>query len=445
MTTDRDFDRLARAWLELGPDEAPERTVTAILQATETLPQVRRRFRWPAWRDLTMSRSPLFIGVWATVLIAVAGIALLTRPDQHNNAGTPTSPPSSAASRPPASAVAAGTLDPRLVGQWMGDNRPIQEIPLMGGTRLIFTDFGASYLTPANSPVDNYLTSSATATAGTMRLVTGTDLNSDCTKGDVGIYTWSLSPSDRVLRIDASQDDCIPRIASIVGSWWRIGCHDVTDGCLGDLDAGAYRSAFTTFHEAPPNQFPVLYGNLTYAVPDGWANSGDWDSGLELEPSNVYADLAGERPYQKIQVVAHPAIAAQDASCSPSDQPGVQPTAAAMIHAITQLPSVTASAPTQISINLLRGQMVDLSLAPSWSGICPAMGGTRSAPLLHQAGSGDQGWAWRVSAPERWRLIVLDLGGGNLAAIALIDSGTQGSFNELAAEAMPIVRSMRFK
>ena len=105
MTTDRDFDRLARAWLELGPDEAPERSIAAILQATETLPQVGRSLRWPAWRDLTMSRSPLLIGVWATMLIAVAGIALLNRPD-HRNAAAPTASPSSDASAAPASAGA---------------------------------------------------------------------------------------------------------------------------------------------------------------------------------------------------------------------------------------------------------------------------------------------------------------------------------------------------
>ena len=43
MTSERDFDRLAQAWLELGPDEAPDRAVAAVLQAAETTPQVRRR------------------------------------------------------------------------------------------------------------------------------------------------------------------------------------------------------------------------------------------------------------------------------------------------------------------------------------------------------------------------------------------------------------------
>ena len=36
MTTERDFDRLARAWLELSPNEAPDRTrSTAVLHAID--------------------------------------------------------------------------------------------------------------------------------------------------------------------------------------------------------------------------------------------------------------------------------------------------------------------------------------------------------------------------------------------------------------------------
>ena len=50
MTDERDFDRLARAWLELGPDEAPDRVIAAVLQAVEATPQVRRPLRWPSWR-----------------------------------------------------------------------------------------------------------------------------------------------------------------------------------------------------------------------------------------------------------------------------------------------------------------------------------------------------------------------------------------------------------
>ena len=390
-----------------------------------------------------MSRSPLLIGVWATVLIAVAGVALLNRPDQHN-VGTPTNPPSSTASAF-ASAVPA-RVDPRIVGEWIGDDRPIQEIPEGGGARFYVTTFGTSYLTPAGNPLDNHLTSAASTAEGTLRLVTPFGLRTECAEDDLGMYTWSTTASGRVLRIEGINDACIPRIASMVGTWWRIGCHDANDGCLGDLDAGTYRSSFTTFHDPLPNHIPVSYGNLTYTVPDGWANTADWEAGLELEPSAVYATaVPGEDPFQKIEVVAHPTVARQDAACSPADEPGVEQTAAGMIRAITRLPSVIASAPTQISIDQLHGQMIDVRLSPSWTGVCPGTNGIRSAPMLHQAGRGGEGWTARLSATDRWRLIILELGGGNLAAIGIGDSESQATFDQLVATAMPIVQRLQFK
>ena len=62
MTTDRDFDRLARAWLETGPDEAPDRVIAAVLQAAETTPQVRRGLRRPFRRSVTMTRLSMAAG-----------------------------------------------------------------------------------------------------------------------------------------------------------------------------------------------------------------------------------------------------------------------------------------------------------------------------------------------------------------------------------------------
>ena len=46
MTSERDFDRLARAWLELGPTRRRIASVAAVLQAAQTTPQARR----PSWR-----------------------------------------------------------------------------------------------------------------------------------------------------------------------------------------------------------------------------------------------------------------------------------------------------------------------------------------------------------------------------------------------------------
>ncbi len=72
MTDDRTFDRLTRAWLDLMPDEAPDRTVEAVLQAVVTTPQVRRPWRWLPWRSTPMNRATLAIGTTAVVVAAGA-------------------------------------------------------------------------------------------------------------------------------------------------------------------------------------------------------------------------------------------------------------------------------------------------------------------------------------------------------------------------------------
>ena len=45
MSTERDFDRIARAWLDVGPNEAPDRAIATILDAVGTTAQNRRPWR----------------------------------------------------------------------------------------------------------------------------------------------------------------------------------------------------------------------------------------------------------------------------------------------------------------------------------------------------------------------------------------------------------------
>ena len=70
MTDDRTFDRLTRASLDLMPDEAPDRTVEAVIQAIVTTPQVRRPWRWRPWRSTPMNLATLAIGKTAVVVAA---------------------------------------------------------------------------------------------------------------------------------------------------------------------------------------------------------------------------------------------------------------------------------------------------------------------------------------------------------------------------------------
>ena len=92
MTSERDFDRLARAWLELGPDEAPDRVVAAVLQAAEATPQVRRRVAWLTWRSFSMNRLPMAAGAMAILVILVGGGLLLSRQPETTGGGVSAAP-----------------------------------------------------------------------------------------------------------------------------------------------------------------------------------------------------------------------------------------------------------------------------------------------------------------------------------------------------------------
>ena len=98
MTSERDFDRLARAWLELGPDEAPDRAIAAVLQAAETTPQVRRPLRMPDWRSFQMSRLPIVATVVAILVVVVGGGLFLSRSNDPAVIGGPSPSPIAASS-----------------------------------------------------------------------------------------------------------------------------------------------------------------------------------------------------------------------------------------------------------------------------------------------------------------------------------------------------------
>ena len=69
MTANREFNDIARAWLDLMPSEAPDRVVDSVLQAVETAPQVR-----PSYADSRrLSKMTRFALAAAAAQIKLAG------------------------------------------------------------------------------------------------------------------------------------------------------------------------------------------------------------------------------------------------------------------------------------------------------------------------------------------------------------------------------------
>jgi virginiamycin B lyase len=103
MTDDRNFDRIARAWLELGPNEAPDRAVSAVLQVVATTPQVRRWSQRLSWRYPTMNRLYLAGSLALAAAVVIGGVLVLCPKNQSNVSGP--SPTESASSSPASSAL----------------------------------------------------------------------------------------------------------------------------------------------------------------------------------------------------------------------------------------------------------------------------------------------------------------------------------------------------
>jgi hypothetical protein len=105
-------------------------------------------------------------------------------------------------------------------------------------------------------------------------------------------------------------------------------------------------------------------------------------------------------------------------------------------------PSLVVTSPTAITIGGYAGRWVDASLAPTWKGTCPGSKDPASV-FLTKASGGADGWSWGILGKERQRLILLDLGGGDVLLID-IDSTDPAVFDDLVAQSMPIVQSLSF-
>jgi hypothetical protein len=125
MSDDRTTERSARAWLELGPTQAPDHAVEAALRTIDTTSQ-ERDLRIP-WRFPTV--NPLArVAVLITVAIFAIGAGLyLTRPD-NSKVGTEPSPSSTILQSAPAAVQSTRQVAPIADGTYVGRAVKISDI-----------------------------------------------------------------------------------------------------------------------------------------------------------------------------------------------------------------------------------------------------------------------------------------------------------------------------
>jgi hypothetical protein len=440
MTYERDFDRVARAWLSLGPDEAPDRAVSAVLEAVASTPQVRRPARWPTWRLFDMNRLPILAGATAVVVVIAGGLLLMDRRTDPS-IGAPTTSPSVAPS-----SSAGAEVPAELRYRWIGEPRDVP--PFGEHTRTALDLTSGDYYFTATDLGEQMRSSAAVLPDGTLRLETG-DAAVPCDAGDVGVYRYALSPGGTRLSVTADAvDDCASRSAAITGDWIRTACKNEESGCWGELEAGTYPTQYIRPRLDTGEIWEPLLGDMTFTVPEGWANAEDWPTAFRLTPATDYAleDAGGppEGASHSLLVWARPAANVQDESCAIAVDPNVERTPDALVDWISGLPAIEATTPQDITVDGYPGRWVDIAVAADWTGSCPFVpDGTPAVSLLTEVVPAGEGWAQSIAGEERMRLVFVDLGDGD-TVLFMVDSTDPTRFDDLAAASMPIIESFDF-
>jgi hypothetical protein len=435
MTQVRDFDSIARAWLEAGPNEAPDRAVAAVLAAIETTPQMRRPWRWPLWRPITTPRRTLSLIV-AVILALLIGTSLFV--------GGPRPP--SPSPTPSVSPAVPPSMYESLVAEWAGPTRTATGGSAPSGImRGRFTQDGAWNVSGSTLTVGQMSSSAAVIAADRLTLATTTGGNT-CQIGDVGTYRYQLSPGKKRLTLTVDADPCADRITATQGTWVRSEC-DTGPGiaggdwdCYGPLEAGTYKSREVNlrFDISGGEVAPIVYGALTLTVPDGWTHVADNATRFWMMPTSQYGRIHDGVALDGLYVYGHPQAASHVAGCPYEPQAGVGLTPSQIVTFIASVPAFHATAPKPITINGRSGLWTDIKLASSWTKLCDWSEGRPASSILY-ANTGLSG----VDTRNSERLIVLDIGHGDAAAIEIF-AADSNRFDAFVAEAMPIVESFVF-
>jgi hypothetical protein len=137
----------------------------------------------------------------------------------------------------------------------------------------------------------------------------------------------------------------------------------------------------------------------------------------------------------------------EGAICGKSGEaPGVGPRVDHIVAAIIARPGVVSTPPAAVNIGGYAGQMLDLHLAPTWTGSCRNPDGPIIAMplLLGLESERSAGIDLVLNGPVR--LILLDLTGGRTMAVAIFsgEPSQPSALEEQVGEAMPVIESFEF-
>jgi hypothetical protein len=415
---------IERMLVERAGSAAPMDLVGGIASRVGVTPQRRLRL-WPTRRPGEMPRAGILL-IAATIALLAIGIATAI---------------GSRLIQPPPKDLPLPTA---LMDRWLGDPVDVAGVGSSSQPMLDLSD-GDLVLRGIRSPARALQSSVAIQPPATLRLTSAADANG-CPPGSRGTYRYTLSPGGLILTLATVQEDCQNRSAALARTWYRkaVVCESGTIRCIGELEAGTFKSVNldVRLSHAEIQAYVPTFGVLTYTVPDGWAVSRDSRTQLWLNPTSEYEKDSSDRQ-RSISVFARLTAYSQAEGCPYAAlDPPIESSPDAFARWIAERPGVDAGPIHEITIDGHRGRWLDTRLAATWTSPCGWSDGKPYKPLLffEDGEEGSQG----IGPTETQRTLFLDLGDGDMVVV-IVQVFDPASFDDFAAEAMPIVESFKFR
>ncbi|TAJ99712.1 MAG: hypothetical protein EPO36_11700 [Chloroflexota bacterium] len=225
-TTNRDFDRIARAWLDLMPDEAPDRVIDAVLQATEVTPQLRSPLARAPWR---FSMNRLLLAGTAATAVVIAGLVLLNvRPTPSiGSTPTPMVTPSPTATPlvsgwGPGIGYATPAPDFLRSATWLADVPPIEALGQTAPRARLSSNSGGNRINVFVNDNDQTAMLGSQPVTGMQEELWLVATNArGCDPGDLGRYQLAISGGGLSMTLTPVSEDCSARATMLGRTWTR--------------------------------------------------------------------------------------------------------------------------------------------------------------------------------------------------------------------------------
>ena len=190
------------------------------------------------------------------------------------------------------------------------------------------------------------------------------------------------------------------------------------------------------------------FGALRFTTTIAWAQAADWPTNTYLLPQSQFAKWTVQGPPENdplgIYVFTQPGGVLNDATCPDPSGAELSPGRSVdeLISFLQARPGIATSGLADITIDGHAGKVIDLHLQASYTGRCdgPAPAQDYFASTL----GADFAFYWvGLTGTQRTRLILLDLGAGDVVGIA-IEAGPK-TWDAMLQDAMPIIQSFTFE